>query len=276
MRKILIGGGALLLLHCQGTEPPASEPLPGGTSGVANGGSATVGGGAGSATAGSSTGSGAGGLAVAGGGGGGVAGADSTAGTNAGGGGSGSGGAAGAAGSGGAGGGGAFALTSSEHSEGAEFADAFTCAGEGRSPALSWSAGPPATKSYAITFFDQSLLAMSSPNAYHWVIWDIPASTLSLPADLPSGATLTSPVAAKQSSPQNPFDQLPANSYFGPCPNALGNTDDEHTYAFTIHALGVETLNGSLSSVQSVDAAIQAATPLATAKLSGKSSARPD
>jgi phosphatidylethanolamine-binding protein (PEBP) family uncharacterized protein len=77
-------------------------------------------------------------------------------------------------------------------------------------------------------------------------------------------------------SPQNPFAQLPANTFFGPCPNAIGNTNDTHHYTFTLYALGVETLTGTLSSVKNVDTAIQAATPIATAKLTGESNAKPD
>jgi Raf kinase inhibitor-like YbhB/YbcL family protein len=160
--------------------------------------------------------------------------------------------------------------------DGATFGDPFTCAGVGRSPALSWTAGPAGTKSYAITFLDETLVAANNPNGYHYVIWDIPASTLALPGNLPSGATLTAPVTAKQFSPANPFDGLPANTYFGPCPNAGGNTNSTDTYAFTIYALSVETLTGSLNGVKNVESAIKATTPLATAKLSGKSSAKPN
>jgi phosphatidylethanolamine-binding protein (PEBP) family uncharacterized protein len=79
-------------------------------------------------------------------------------------------------------------LTSSAHTDGAEFAVQFTCAGEGKSPPLAWTAGPAGTKSYAITFLDETLVAQNSPNGYHWVMWDIPAATLALPASQPTGA----------------------------------------------------------------------------------------
>jgi Raf kinase inhibitor-like YbhB/YbcL family protein len=274
--RALFAISALSLVHCSDAATPAPDSVAGSASGAATGGApASASGGGGAITAGNTNTSGAatGGTPSSAG----TGGSSNQAGSSAGIGGAGGGGAGGAAQAGsGDGGNGAFAVTSSEHTEGAMLADALTCAGEGRSPALSWTAGPPGTKSYALTFFDQDLVDMNSPNGYHWVLWDIPASVLALPADLPSGATLTEPVIAKQISPQNPFDQLPANTFFGPCPNAIGNTNDTHHYTFTLYALGVETLTGTLSSVKNVDTAIQAATPLATAKLTGLSNAKPD
>jgi phosphatidylethanolamine-binding protein (PEBP) family uncharacterized protein len=183
---------------------------------------------------------------------------------------------AGHGGGGSGGSGGPFKLTSSEHVEGAVFADALTCAGVGRSPALSWTAGPAGTKSYAITFLDETLTAKGDAKGYHYVIWDISASTLALPPNLPSGASLTAPVVAKQLSPENGFDHLPANSYFGPCPNAIGNTTNTDTYAFTLYALPVEQLTGTLTGVKSIEAAIKAANPLATTALHGTSMAKPN
>jgi Raf kinase inhibitor-like YbhB/YbcL family protein len=203
------------------------------------------------------------------------------AGSSNGGGGSGTGGSTGGSSTAGGGGSssggsgsGTFAITSSAHAEGAVFADTFTCAGEGTSPPLAWTAGPGGTKSYAITFFDTTLVDMNSALGYHWVMWDIPAGTLALPAKLPSGANLTTPVVAKQMAPVNPFDGWPKDTFFGPCPNANGNGTTTDTYAFTIYALSVEHLTGDLTSVKNVETAIKASTPLATAKLTGKSSAK--
>lgn len=169
-----------------------------------------------------------------------------------------------------------FELTSSELIAGGAFPSTNTCAGNGTSPALAWTAGPPGTKSYAITFFDTTLVEQGNANGYHWVIWDIPATTRALPAALPAGAALSTPVTAKQSSPANPFDGFPANAYFGPCPNAIGQTNNTDSYAFTIYALSVDTLTGNSSSVKSVAAAILATTPLAAAQLGGTSNAKPD
>jgi len=119
-------------------------------------------------------------------------------------------------------------------------------------------------------------VSKGNANGYHWVIWDIPAATLALPAKLPSGATLTTPVMARQIAPANPFDNWPKDTFFGPCPNAVGNTNNTDTYAFTIYALPVDKLSGDLSSVKNVGTAIEAAKPLANAELSGTSSAKPN
>lgn len=275
-----MGLGALFLTHCS----DAGDPAPTGTAGTGTtagtaptaGTNASAGQGGTTATAGTAS-------AQAGtftSGAGGAAGSASMGGTAAGSGGAGgslgAGGHAGSGGSGGNGGGGPFKLTSSEHAEGAVFADALTCAGVGRSPALTWTPGPAGTKSYAITFLDETLTAKGNANGYHYVIWDIPASTLALPQNLPSGASLTTPVVAKQLSPANGFDNLPANTYFGPCPNAIGNTANTDTYAFTLYALPVEQLTGTLTSVKTIETAIKAANPLAMTALHGTSMAKPN
>jgi Raf kinase inhibitor-like YbhB/YbcL family protein len=242
---------------------PASQAGSGGTS---SGGAAGSLGNAGSAVATSGTGTGGALAGAAGSGNGGTSGAT--------GGGTGGSSAGTASGGGGSGSGGPFAITSTQHAEGAVFADSITCAGKGVSPPLAWTAGPAGTKSYAITFFDTTLVDMNSALGYHWVMWDIPAATQTLPAELPSGATLTTPVMAKQMAPVNPFDGFPKDTFFGPCPNATGNGTKTDNYAFTIYALNVEHLTGDLTSVKNVETAIKAATPLATAKLTGKSSAK--
>src|SRR6201991_3466331 len=46
-------------------------------------------------------------------------------------------------------------------------------------PGLSWSAGPAATKSYAIIMQDSSLLVRGAP-VLHWTMFNIPASATKL------------------------------------------------------------------------------------------------
>jgi len=284
----LLAAHALLLVNCGGDDATPGGGSAGSTTTTAGTASASAGtpatqagsGGSGSAgTAGSSSDGGSAGSAVpaagtgTGGALGGPGGASGGVGGKAGAGGGGAGGGAGGS-SGGAGSGGPFAITSTQHAEGAVFADSITCAGKGVSPPLAWTAGPAGTKSYAITFFDTTLVDMNSALGYHWVMWDIPPTTMSLPPELPSGATLTTPVVAKQMAPANPFDGFPKDTFFGPCPNATGNGTNTDNYAFTIYALNVDHLTGDLSSVKNVEAAIKATTPLASAKLTGKSSAK--
>ena len=285
----VLAAHALLLTHCGGDDPASQDGMAGSAmtnAGTSSAGTSTTQAGTGQVgsggAAGSQSGAGVAGSAVAASGTGTGGTLGSAAGSSNGGGGSSTGGSStGGSSTAGAGGGsnggsgnGTFAITSSAHAEGAVFADTFTCAGEGTSPPLAWTAGPAGTKSYAITFFDTTLVDMNSALGYHWVMWDIPVATLALPAKLPSGASLTTPVVAKQMAPANPFDGWPKDTFFGPCPNANGNGTNTDTYAFTIYALSVEHLTGDLTSVKNVETAIKASTPLATAKLTGKSSAK--
>lgn len=279
-QALFVSATSLFWLHCGDDAPSSRADVTGGTATSAGAsslsgqsGAATANGGAAAGTAGQGNAAGAGAPPVGGVGAGGHGGASGAS----------LGGSAGASGMAGGdssanGGGGAstFAITSAEHRDAEPFADALTCAGEGRSPALSWSAGPAGTKSYAITFFDETLVEKNDANGYHWVIWDIPADTRALPASLPAGGMLTTPVAARQSSPANPFDGFPANAYFGPCPNAVGNGSVTDRYAFTLYALPVEELSGMLNGVRNVAAAIKAASPLAEARLTGTSNAKPN
>lgn len=85
--------------------------------------------------------------------------------------------------------------------------------------------------SYALVMYDPT------PKFTHWVVWDIPASTLMLPAALGGSAMLTMPAGAKQAAGSG-------MGYLGPCPP--GNAT--HTYEFTIYALDVATLPGVTTS----------------------------
>ena len=161
----------VLLTHCSGTDPApstagqAGAATTGGSGGSGGNGALPAAGGAGSANlAGANNAAGSGGAVSASGGAGGGSGgtggisnggSGGMAGSNSGGGGAGT---AGSAGAGGSSGGSGFAISSSQHVKGAVFADSITCAGEGVSPPLAWTAGPTGTKSYAITFFDQTKL----------------------------------------------------------------------------------------------------------------------
>jgi Raf kinase inhibitor-like YbhB/YbcL family protein len=121
----------------------------------------------------------------------------------------------------------AFTITSPAFMEGGNFPTSATCTGGSMSPALNWTTGPAARMSYAIVLTDKSNMLR------HWVIWDIPADTMSLPANLAKTATLTMPAGAKQVSIQG-------NGYAGPCPPA----GTMHTYEFALYAVDVAMLPG--------------------------------
>lgn len=139
-------------------------------------------------------------------------------------------------------------LTSSALTEGATFAATNTCAGVNTSPPLSWTGAPAGTMSYAVALTDLSI------NAVHWVIYDIPAATTSLPGTLPPDTTLTTPVSAKQIHKTEFFGA--GGAYRGPCPS--GNL---HNYQFEVSAIPTATLAGitATSTVENVKAAVVAA-----------------
>jgi Raf kinase inhibitor-like YbhB/YbcL family protein len=154
-----------------------------------------------------------------------------------------------------------IALTSTALTEGAAFAAANTCAGVNTSPPLTWTAGPAGTMSYAVALIDVSI------NAVHWVIYDIPAVTMSLPAALPGDTTLTTPVSAKQIHRAAFFGA--GGAYRGPCPSGA-----THTYRFEVSALGTTTLAGVTGASTSDEVqALVAAAALAHGDLNGTSNA---
>lgn len=236
------------------------------TGGTTTGGTTT----GGTATGGSVTG-GSGGSGVTGGSGGAGSGqGGSMAGGGAGGasmGGAGSGGMSGGSGGGGTGGStGSFTLTSPDHAEGAMFADPYTCAEAGFMnsilPELRWSGAPAGTMSFAITFIDRTLAAQNMLNAYHWAIWNIPASTVMLPEGFVDQASIGA---------------TETGNYLGPCPNIAGTGNNTDTYEFTIYALSqtnMTVMGSSTTAVRNAEMALEA-NNLGKAKLSGTSNATP-
>lgn len=152
-------------------------------------------------------------------------------------------------------------LTSAALTSGGTFQALNTCAGANTSPPLTWSAGPVGTMSYAVDLTDLSI------SAVHWVIWDIPAGTTSLPAALPGDTTLTTPVTAKQLHRAAFFG--PGGAYRGPCPNGA-----THNYRFQVNAIGAATLAGvsNTSTSDDVKGLVQAAS-LGHGDLAGTSNA---
>ena len=181
----------------------------------------------------------------------------------------GSAGVAGSTGSGGGLSGGAFTLTSPDFTNGSAIPLAATCATSNPKPAmpaLMWTRVPVGTKSFAITFLDDTRLP--SPQGEHYAIYDIPADVTSIAQGLPSGSPpmgIANLVGAIQKSPL-------AAQYLGPCPNNTDGTSD--SYAFTLYALSQEKLPGTVTDVASIVLAIKAANPLGQAVLTGTSDAK--
>ncbi|HEY5341022.1 MAG TPA: YbhB/YbcL family Raf kinase inhibitor-like protein [Candidatus Aquilonibacter sp.] len=100
---------------------------------------------------------------------------------------------------------------------------AHECGGANVSPALAWRAVPPGTRSFALIVHDPD--APTPGGFYHWVVYDIPASTRGLsPRTLPPGR-----------SGRNGTGSV---GYFGPCPPP----GKVHHYHVTLYALDVRAI----------------------------------
>lgn len=97
----------------------------------------------------------------------------------------------------------------------------FTCDGKNISPELIFTGAPASTMSFALTMEDpdvpHSVRADGMWN--HWVVWNIPPSTVRLEEGAVSPGILGSNTSGKA-------------KYMGPCP-----PDREHGYIFTLYAL---------------------------------------
>ncbi|MGE5568124.1 MAG: YbhB/YbcL family Raf kinase inhibitor-like protein [Rhodospirillales bacterium] len=119
----------------------------------------------------------------------------------------------------------ALKLMSSAFPEGGTIPKLHTCEGADLSPALEWSGAPANAKSF--------VLIMDDPDApagtwNHWLLWDIPASTHSLPQGFKPGQA--------GESGTNDFGRL---GYGGPCPP---KGHGPHRYFFKLYALDTESL----------------------------------
>ena len=125
-----------------------------------------------------------------------------------------------------------FSLESDDLEDGQPMATTFahdSAGGENLSPHLRWSGFPEETKGFAVTCFDPD--APTGSGFWHWVLFNLPASTTELPrgacgADLPEGA-----VEARS--------DYGANGYGGPAPPG---GDGPHRYVFVVYALDTDAL----------------------------------
>jgi Raf kinase inhibitor-like YbhB/YbcL family protein len=108
----------------------------------------------------------------------------------------------------------------------------FGCTGDNKSPALNWSGAPSGTKSFAVSIYDPD--APTGSGWWHWVVYNIPASTTSLPKNAGDPAAKLMPEGAIQSR-----TDFGAPGYGGPCPPP---GDKPHRYHITVFALDVPTL----------------------------------
>ena len=108
----------------------------------------------------------------------------------------------------------------------------FGCKGGNISPSLSWSGAPSGTKSFAITNFDPD--APTGSGFWHWVVFNIPAGTTSIPKNAGDVKANLMPEGAIQSR-----NDVGTYGWIGPCPPADGTS---HRYIFTVFAVDKEKL----------------------------------
>ncbi|MBC7232335.1 MAG: YbhB/YbcL family Raf kinase inhibitor-like protein [Chloroflexi bacterium] len=115
-----------------------------------------------------------------------------------------------------------FVLTSSAFEPGQAIPRPYTCDGKDISPPLQWRDPPPGTMSFA--------LIMDDPDArgwVHWLLYNLPVTTHSLPEAVPAGAEL--PDGSRQG--KNSWGKA---QYGGPCPPS-----GTHRYSFRLYALDI-------------------------------------
>ena len=118
-----------------------------------------------------------------------------------------------------------FELTSAAFANGDPIPMKYTCDDQDVSPPLQWKDPPEGTQSFALINDDPD--APVGPWV-HWVLYNLPGSTLSLPEAIQSDADL--PESGRHG--QNSWGR---SDYGGPCPP--GGT---HRYFFKLYALDTE------------------------------------
>lgn len=109
----------------------------------------------------------------------------------------------------------------------------FGCSGKNVSPALVWKNAPAGTKSFALMVYDPD--APTGSGWWHWVVYNLPAGTHSLPAGAGSADGGHLPAGALQG--RTDFGTV---GYGGACPPQGSRP---HRYFFRVFALKVDKLD---------------------------------
>ena len=117
-------------------------------------------------------------------------------------------------------------VTSAAFNDGEMIPSKYTCDGANVSPPLSWSGVPANAKTLALICDDPDA---PGKTWVHWVVYDLPASTSSLPENVSKEENLAA--GGKQGTTD--FKKI---GYGGPCPPS-----GTHRYYFKIYALDVFT-----------------------------------
>jgi len=133
-----------------------------------------------------------------------------------------------------------FSMTSSAFRNGGTMGmtnvyNGYGCKGSNNSPEVQWSGAPSETRSFALTIWDPD--APVHGGWWHWVFFNLPASTMSLAA----GAGSTNPGAAPGGSVEG-TTSFGKPGYGGPCPPVGSGA---HHYIFTLYALDEARIPGA-------------------------------
>jgi Raf kinase inhibitor-like YbhB/YbcL family protein len=117
-------------------------------------------------------------------------------------------------------------LTTTAWPDGGRIPAKYTQAGEQVSPPFSWSNVPEGTQSFVLIAHDaDAAVGNGLDDVLHWMLWNIPAATTSLPEGLPAASQL--PDGTRQISVSGPYYRGPGAPASGPA----------HHYIFELYAL---------------------------------------
>ena len=117
-------------------------------------------------------------------------------------------------------------LTTTAWPDGGPIPAKYTQAGDQVSPPLSWSDVPENITAFALIVHDvDAAIGNGTDDILHWMLWNIPAASRSLPEGVPQGTELAD--GTRQISATGPY-------YRGP---GAASTGPPHHYVFELFAL---------------------------------------
>ena len=131
------------------------------------------------------------------------------------------------------------------------------CTGQNISPALEWANAPAGTKSFAVTMYDPD--APTGSGWWHWVMYNIPATTTGLAAGAGNGKN------APRGSVEGMTD-FGSKGFGGACPPP---GDKPHHYHITVFALKTDKLDVPGNATSAYIGYNLNANKLATARVTG-------